>query len=96
MKERMISLEARVDSAGKPVLFLQSQPIQVLAADGQTIDTAKLREALEPYVRGPDRKTEIALDARGITWGTVIAIQDAAKAAGVHTVHHVFKREASK
>jgi biopolymer transport protein ExbD len=92
VKDRMIRLQASVDAAGKPVLRVENQPIQVLAADGQTIDPDKLRDALKPYVRGADRKTEVILDARGITWGTVIAIQDGAKAAGVHTIHHLLKK----
>jgi biopolymer transport protein ExbD len=92
VKQRMIRMQASVDSAGKPVLRLENQPIHVLAADGHTIDAAKLREALQPYVRGEDRKTEIILDARDISWGTVIAIQDGAKAAGVHTIHHLLKK----
>ena len=92
VKDRMIRLQAGVDGAGRPVLRLENQPIQVLAADGQTIDSDKLRDALKPYVRGADHKTEVILDARGITWGTVIAIQDGAKAAGVHTIHHLLKK----
>jgi biopolymer transport protein ExbD len=88
VKERMIRLKAGVDSAGKPVLHLENQPIQVLTADGQAIDPDKLREALKPYASGHDRKTEILLDARGISWGGVIAIQDGAKAAGVHAIHY--------
>lgn len=88
VKDRMIRLQARVDAAGNPVLHLENQPIQVLSATGQTIDPEKLREALKPYIRGEDRKTEILLDAQGITWGTVIAIQDGAKAAGIHAIHY--------
>jgi biopolymer transport protein ExbD len=92
VKERMIRLQANVDGAGKPVLRLENQPIQVLAPDGQTIDPDKLRDALRPYVRGEDRKTEIILDAHDITWGTVIGIQDGAKAAGIHAIHHLLKK----
>ena len=92
VKERMIRMQATVDSAGRPVLRLENQPIQVLGEDGVTIDPAKLREALQPYVRGADPKTEIILDARDISWGAVIAIQDGAKAAGVHTIHHLLKK----
>jgi biopolymer transport protein ExbD len=92
VKERMIRLQASLDAKGAPVLLLQNQPIQVVAADGKTIDEAKLSQALKPYVRGEDRKTEIILDAKDISWGTVIAIQDAAKAAGVHTIHHLLKK----
>ena len=91
VKDHMIRLQASVDATGKPVLRLENQPIQVFAADGKTIDPDKLRDALQPYVRGADRKTEMILDARGITWGTVIAIQDGAKAAGIHAIHHLLK-----
>ncbi len=91
VKDRMIRLQASVDAAGKPTLRLENQPIQVLAADGVTIDPGKLSEALQPYVRGVDRKTELILDAHGITWGTVIAIQDGAKAAGISAIHHLLK-----
>jgi biopolymer transport protein ExbD len=92
VKDRMIRLQASLDSSGNPILRLENQPIQVLAADGVSIDPDKLRDALRPYVRGEDRKTEIILDARDITWGTVIAIQDGAKAARIHTIHHLLKR----
>jgi biopolymer transport protein ExbD len=92
VKSRMIRVQASLDSAHRPSLLVEGQPIQVLAGDGQTIDTKKLSEALRPYVQGADRKTEIILDAKGITWGTVIAIQDGAKAAGVHTIHHLLRK----
>jgi biopolymer transport protein ExbD len=92
VKDRMIRLQASLDPKGKPLFRLENQPIQVLAADGETIDPDKLRDALKPYVRGEDRKTEIILDARDISWGTVISIQDGAKAAGVHTIHHLLKK----
>ena len=92
VKNKMIRLQASLDSSGHPVLRLDNQPIQVLSADGMSIDPNKLREALKPYVKGEDRKTEILLDARDITWGTVIAIQDGAKAAGVHMIHHLLKK----
>jgi biopolymer transport protein ExbD len=88
VKERMIRLQANVDAAGKPVLRLENQPIDVLTADGLNVDPDKLRDALRPYVRGEDRKTEIFLDAQGISWGSVIAVQDGAKAAGVHSIHY--------
>ncbi len=90
IKDQMIRLEASGDAAGKPVLRLENQTINVLNDDG-AVDPDKLRAALRPFVRGEDRKTEIILDARDVSWGTVIAIQDGAKAAGVHTVHHLLK-----
>src|SRR5437773_824009 len=57
------------------------------------IENAKLRDALRPYVRGEDGKTEVLLDARDISWGTVIAIQDAAKSAGIRQIRHLLKKK---
>ena len=57
-----------------------------------SIDANKLRDALKPYVGGEDRKREIILDARDITWENTIQIQDGARAAGVQTVHHLLRK----
>lgn len=92
VKKLMIRLEARLDSAGKPVIRVQNQPVDVLTADGLSVDPDKLRAALGPYVKGEDRKTDMLLDARDVNWGTVIAIQDGAKAAGVKAVHYAVKK----
>jgi biopolymer transport protein ExbD len=92
VKKRMIRLQAQRDAAGKSVFRLELQPISVLAEDGQTLDGDKLRAALEPYVRGEEGKNEVLLDAQGVSWGMVVAIQDAAKSAGVRTVHHLLKK----
>jgi biopolymer transport protein ExbD len=92
VKKRMIRLQAERDPTGKLVIRLENQPISAAAEDGQKLDGDKLSDALKPYVRGENGKNEMILDARGISWGTVIAIQDAAKAAGVRTVHHVLRK----
>ncbi len=88
VKERMIRVQASVNQAGTPVLRINNQPVQVLAADGQSVDPDLLRDALGPFLKGEERKTEILLDAQGISWGTVIAIQDGAKAAGIQAIHY--------
>ncbi|MCI0638557.1 MAG: biopolymer transporter ExbD [Gemmataceae bacterium] len=87
VKNRMVRLQAFLDKAGRPMLRLENQTIHALTQDGQSVDPDKLRDALVPYVRGPDRKTEMLLDAREISWGTVIAIQDGARAAGIQMIH---------
>src|SRR5262249_21615202 len=51
VKERMIRLQVNHDSASKPVLRLENQPIQVLAADGKSIDQERLTAAIKPYVQ---------------------------------------------
>lgn len=91
VKERMIRLKVYLDAGGKTMVRLENQNVNVIDADG-ALAPALLTEALRPYVRGDDRKTEILLDATEVSWGTVIAIQDAAKGAGVHTIHHVLKK----
>ncbi len=93
VKSKMILVQAYHDKAGKPVVLVQNQTLKdVLASDGATIDADKLREALRPYVKGEDHKTEVLLDARDITWENTIQIQDGARAAGVQMVHHLLKK----
>jgi biopolymer transport protein ExbD len=92
VKSRMVSVIAHQDD-GKLVLKVENQTVDVLSADGKDVDAAKLEAALRVHTRGDDRKTEVLLDARGVTWGMVITIQDAARAAGAHTVHHLVRKK---
>jgi biopolymer transport protein ExbD len=93
VKRDMISVEARADKTGKPVIRVENQAMTVLREDGRTLDGPRLTEALRPYVRGEPRKTEMVLDARDVPWGLVIAIQDAAKAAGVNVIHYLVQKK---
>jgi biopolymer transport protein ExbD len=86
--QSMIRVEARADKNGKPAIRVQNQLVTVLRDDGKTLDGPRLTEALLPYVRGQPPRREMLLDARDIRWGLVIAIQDAAKAAGVTIIHY--------
>jgi biopolymer transport protein ExbD len=88
VRKQYIQVEAVADKNGKPTVRVQLQPVDVLAADGKTIDAAKVKTALQPYLRGEDRKTEMILDARGVSWETVIQIQDAARSAGVQKIRY--------
>ncbi len=88
IKKFMIRVQAIGDKLGKPVVRIESLPADVLAADGKTIDQAKMRSALQPYVRGEDHKREVLLDAHEVSWETVIQIQDAARAAGVNKIRY--------
>jgi biopolymer transport protein ExbD len=92
VKKRMIRLEASMDKAGKLAVRIENQSVNVLADDGQSFDADKLRNAIRPYVRGENGKTEIMFDARGISFGTAIAIQDAAKSAGILVIHHLMRQ----
>jgi biopolymer transport protein ExbD len=87
IKAKMIMVTA-ADKSGKPEVLVERQRIDVLTPDGKGIDTAKLRSALQPYVRGEDHKTEMLLDARGVTWEAVIQIQDAARDAGIKVIKY--------
>ena len=94
--QSMIRVEARTDKDGKPAIRVQNQLVSVLGDDGKALDKARLTDALRPYVRGQPPRTEMLLDARGIRWGMVVAIQDAAKAAGVRKVHYLGKQSPNK
>ncbi len=88
VKNKMIRVQAYLDSAGKPVIRVEGQTLQdVVGKDGAKIDSDKLRDAMRPYVKGEGHKTEVLLDAREISWENVIQIQDGARAAGVQVVH---------
>jgi biopolymer transport protein ExbD len=92
IKKRMIRVQAHLDKNGKPVIRVENQTVMALADDGQSIDVDRLRDAIRPFVKGEDGKSKIILDAREISWGDVIAIQDGAKAAGVREIHHLMRK----
>jgi biopolymer transport protein ExbD len=88
VKATMIRLQAIGDKSGKLVVRIEDQAVDVLAADGQSVDSAKLQGALAPYVRGEGHKRKLLMDARDVNWDTVVQIQDAARAAGINMIHH--------
>lgn len=92
VKSRMIQVTATLDPDGKPAIRVENATVSVLAPDGKTVDPDRIAAELRPYVKGADRKTEVLLDARGVSWGTVIALQDGARAAGVQKVHHAIRK----
>ena len=84
--KRMINVEAS-KRGGKIHIRILRQTPDVLAADG-SLDGAKLEAAFKAHTSGADRKTAMLLEAHDIDWGTVVRIQDHAKAAGVLSVTH--------
>ena len=93
VKSSMVRVQAFHDGAGKPVVRVEGQTLaDVLSSDGMKIDAAKIQDAIKPYVKGEDHKTEVLLDARDISWENVIQIQDGARSAGVQKVHHLLKK----
>jgi biopolymer transport protein ExbD len=89
VKKYMIRLQV-VNSPDKGFEFrVEGQSADLLNADKKTLNKEKLAKLLQPLVRGQPPKTEMVLDAPDISWGLVVAIQDAAKSAGVRVVHHL-------
>ena len=94
VKKRMVNVQAQGEpSSGKVTVRVEGQKAAVMKDDGKTLDAEKFVEALRPYTRGDERKTEMLLDARDVTWGTVIALQDAARTAGIRTVNHLVQKK---
>jgi biopolymer transport protein ExbD len=87
VRQQMIRIDAKLDAKGLPVVYVESEKLDVVKAD-QTLDIDRLSDKLKKYVRGSPKREEVLLDAQGVTWGLVVSIQDAAKAAGVRVVHH--------
>lgn len=100
VEKYMVRVQATAGADQQPVIRIidsaGNKDLDVLQADGKTVDVEKLRGKFEPYVRVNPLKIEMALDARGVSWGTVVAIQDAAKGAGIRVVHHLYHKGASK
>jgi biopolymer transport protein ExbD len=61
----------------------------VIRIEDQVVDPEDLVPAIKRYVKDT-RKTEILIDTgKGVPWGEVVRVQDAAKGAGVLHVHHL-------
>ena len=88
----MVRVDARLDSAGKPVIQVEGLKVDVLEENGG-IDANKLRAELLRYTGGTPPREEMLLDARGVTWGMVVAIQDAARSANIRMIHYPVERK---
>ncbi len=78
VEETTIKVEARQEG-GKPVIRVEDEVVEA--------DHAALVRALLKYYH-PPTKTELLLDARGVDWGTVVLIQDAAAGARITRVNY--------
>src|SRR5262249_30488881 len=74
VRELMVRVEARRQE-GRNVIKVENEEVQ----------EAYLQPALARFAR-TTRKTNLLIDAQGVDFGTVIAIQDAAKGAGYERV----------
>jgi biopolymer transport protein ExbD len=91
VRKQMVRINAELDK-GKPVIRVQSQKVNVIKDDG-TLDVDKLRDEMLKYTRDNPPRDEVLLDARGVSWGLVVAVQDAARSAGVRIVHYLVDKK---
>jgi biopolymer transport protein ExbD len=91
VRKNMVRVNAELDK-GKPVLRIQGQKVEAFKADG-TLDSDKLRDEMQKYTRDNPPREEMLLDARGVSWGLVVAIQDAARSAGIRFVHYLVDKK---
>jgi biopolymer transport protein ExbD len=85
--QQMVRVRAYPDGRGKLAIQVQNTTRDVIDAEGN-VDKAKLAEELRREAKGDIIRTEMLLDAGDITWGTFIAIQDAARSAGIEKIRH--------
>jgi hypothetical protein len=87
VKPRVIRVQAHSDPSGKLKVKVEDQWVPVVL--GQALELTKFRAALQPYIRG-QLWTEMLLEVSGdLTWATVQALHDTARAAGVRSVRMV-------
>jgi biopolymer transport protein ExbD len=91
VRKQMVRINAELDK-GKPAIRVQGQKVEVFKSDG-TLDGDKLRSELQKYTRDNPPRDEVLLDARGVPWGLVVAVQDAARSAGVRMVHFLVDKK---
>jgi biopolymer transport protein ExbD len=75
VKELLVKVEARMKD-GRAVIKVEDEEVPVEV----------LRAALARYAK-ETRKTNLLIDAQGVDFGTVVAIQDAAKGAGFDMIY---------
>jgi biopolymer transport protein ExbD len=73
-----------VEEDGKPAIYVENKKV----------DSDSLMEELSGYVR-KTQKTHLLIDAQNVDWGTVVAIQDAAKGAGIDRAFLLNKKPAA-
>lgn len=72
VKELLIKITARPGENGETVYHVE----------GEEVDEKYLRPAIAKYVKDKG-KNELVIDAKGVEWASVVAIQDAAQGAGI-------------
>lgn len=75
--QMMVRVEAR-HKDGKVQIKVEDKPIKL----------EELERTLKDYA-GKSHRSELLIDAIGVDWGTLVAIQDAAKGAGMHRAYYL-------
>jgi biopolymer transport protein ExbD len=73
-----------LEEDGKPAIYVEDKKV----------DPDSLMQELSGYVRRT-QKTHLLIDAQNVDWGTVVAIQDAAKGAGIDRAFLLNKKPAA-
>jgi biopolymer transport protein ExbD len=73
-----------LEEDGKPAIYVEDKKV----------DPDFLMQELSGYVR-KTHKTHLLIDAKDVDWGTVVAIQDAAKGAGIDRAFLLNKKPAA-
>jgi biopolymer transport protein ExbD len=73
-----------VEENGQPAIYVEDKKV----------DPDSLMQELNSYVR-KTHKTHVLIDAQNVDWGTVVAIQDAAKGAGIDQAYLLNKKPAA-
>lgn len=80
--DRLVIRVRAVQEGGQPVFYVEDQ----------RVDRAGLGPELAKYVR-TTHKTQLLIDASDdVDWGSVVALQDAAKRAGIEHAYYQYRR----
>jgi biopolymer transport protein ExbD len=71
----MVKVTARMEDGRK-----------VIKVEDKVVSEGNLRSELAQFARAK-RKTNLLIDAQGVDFGTIVAIQDAAKGAGYEMIY---------
>jgi biopolymer transport protein ExbD len=90
VKEFMVKVDVRMQREGEGA---NEKDVPVIRVEGEPVSRDQLLTALARF-HSDTRKTEVLIDhSPRVPYGTVIAIQDAAKGAGYDKVHILIPRE---
>jgi biopolymer transport protein ExbD len=88
---RLQITKEKLDRAIIKVRAVQENGASVIYVEDQRVEPKSLLNELQKFVRA-SHKTEVAIDAQGVSWGTVVLVQDAAKAAGIDRAYLIERR----